>query len=1182
MKKQRLLTLVLSCACVFTSAAAVGIWSLDTEKANAAWTNDGGAVKATSQKSAVDYELEGYELEDYVVAQNDDFGGAATLSWGSDATSNLKLTNTTETASFVYKFNFTPNSGGQTALALRSAYWGDYHFVFKGKTLQYNLKAGYVALGEVFTDGAQLVEVGAIDIKDSNLTWFFLKVNGEIKMSETASDVPDVKGISVWGDQTAKLEQVSFYEESELEEYVIAQNDDFGGAATLSWGSDATSNLKLTNTTETASFVYKFNFTPNDGSGQTALALRSSYWGSYYFVFKAKTLWYHLNSADVKVGEVFTDGAQVVEVGAIDIKNSNLTWFYLKIDGRWIVSETASDVPDKKGISIWGPQAVFAQYSYNVTFTDVETKEVLAGQAIGTLPKTPANENELLGWFDQDGNEVTAETVVTKDLTVTAVFAESHNVTFTVDGEVYETYENVAYNTAIGELPVAPKKPGYDFVKWTYGGEEVTVETVVSAHMTVVAEYAERGYYTNEELEDYVVAQNDDFGAAATLSWGGDATSGLTLKNNLPTASFVYKFSYTPNGGGQTALALRSPYWGAYHFVFKGKTLMYNLNADYVTVGEVLTDGAQLVEVGAIELKNSDLTWFFLKVNGEEKMSATVANVPESKSISAWGDETAVFSQYSWTVDFNGEKKEVLNGAAIGELPAAPESEFEIIGWADQHGNILTAETVAKENITATPVFNEPHTVTFVVNGQTLATVENVGYKETVTLPECSVPGYDFVKWVYGDNEEFTAETQVVSNLTITAVLTARDFTEEELADYITVTNKDIGAAASIKNTNSSFENYKIVTENETSSVVYQFVYEKGAKPLYVVMRDIINGWGTNAGKGGASGYTFILVGSTLQTPVAVINAFSGEASLYFVEIGVIDIKDSNEVWIYVKVNGNKIINERLEKCANVSNYIGMFGDDASTATINEADDYHCLEGVVAKHTVVEVEGLAATCTEAGYTAYSYCEVCTESLVAKEILDALGHEEETVEGYAATCTETGLTDGAVCTVCGETTVAQTEIGALGHDLQAVEAVAPGCETVGATAGERCIHEGCDVIVSGCEEVPATGHTEVKDEAVASTCIERGKTEGSHCGTCGKILQEQESLPLADHDYVDGVCSVCGDEDPSADPSNGSSTDENNGSSNSSGCFGSIGGAFSGVIMAIGATFLCVKKKEEEK
>ena len=396
----------------------------------------------------------------------------------------------------------------------------------------------------------------------------------------------------------------------ELEDYVVAQNDDFGGAATLSWnwGSDATSNLKLTNTTETASFVYKFNFTPN-GGGQTALALRSSYWGSYYFIFQEKTLWYHLNSTSVKVGEVFTDGAQLVEVGAIDVKDSNLTWFFLKVNGEIKMSETASDVPDKKAISVWGPQAVFAQYSYNVTFTDVETKEVLVGEQIGSLP-------------------------------------------------------------------TAPKKVGYDFVKWTCGGEEVTAETVVSADMTVVAEYAERGYYIDEELEDYVVAQNDDFGGATTLSWpDGGATSGLTLNNDLPTASFIYKFNFTPNSGGQTALALRSSYYGDYHFVFQGKKLLYNLNTgvDYVTVGEVFTDGAQLVEVGAIEIKDSDLTWFFLKVNGEIKMSTTAANVPDVKSISAWGDETAKIAQYSYDVSFTGvETREVLAGEQIGSLPTAP------------------------------------------------------------------------------------------------------------------------------------------------------------------------------------------------------------------------------------------------------------------------------------------------------------------------------------------------------------------------------------------------------------------------------------------------------------------------------------------------------------------------------
>ena len=174
-------------------------------------------------------------------------------------------------------------------------------------------------------------------------------------------------------------------------------------------------------------------------------------------------------------------------------------------------------------------------------------------------------------------------------------------------------------------------------------------------------------------------------------------------------------------------------------------------------------------------------------------------------------------------------------------------------------------------------------------------------------------------------------------------------------------------------------------------------------------------------------------------------------------------------------------------------------------------------------------------------------------------------------------------DGVVCTVCEEVLTEQTEIAALGHDLQAVEAVAPDCETVGATAGEKCVREGCGMIVSGCEEIAAKGHTAVTDEAVASTCIERGKTEGSHCGDCGKILQEQESLPLAGHNYVDGVCSVCGDEDVSAvvpeDSSNDSSAEENNGSS---GCSGSVGSAFGGIVMVIGATAIFLKKKKEEK
>ena len=144
-KKKGFLSLLITMltVCVFSLITGI-IFSLSPVKANAA----------------------AYECEDYVVVQNDDFGAATTLSWpDGNATSGLKFSNDLPTASFVYKFSYTPNDGGDTALAVRSSYYGDYHFVFKGKKLQYNLKAGYVAVGEVFTDGAQLVEVGVIEIK---------------------------------------------------------------------------------------------------------------------------------------------------------------------------------------------------------------------------------------------------------------------------------------------------------------------------------------------------------------------------------------------------------------------------------------------------------------------------------------------------------------------------------------------------------------------------------------------------------------------------------------------------------------------------------------------------------------------------------------------------------------------------------------------------------------------------------------------------------------------------------------------------------------------------------------------------------------------------------------------------------------------------------------------------------
>ena len=64
-----------------------------------------------------------------------------------------------------------------------------------------------------------------------------------------------------------------------------------------------------------------------------------------------------------------------------------------------------------------------------------------------------------------------------------------------------------------------------------------------------------------------------------------------------------------------------------------------------------------------------------------------------------------------------------------------------------------------------------------------------------------------------------------------------------------------------------------------------------------------------------------------------------------------------------------------------------------------------------------------------------------------------------------------------------------------------------------------------------EDIPATGHKPITDAAIAPTCTAAGKTEGSHCETCGATLTAQNEVPATGHHFVDGTCTSCGAEDP---------------------------------------------------
>ena len=77
-----------------------------------------------------------------------------------------------------------------------------------------------------------------------------------------------------------------------------------------------------------------------------------------------------------------------------------------------------------------------------------------------------------------------------------------------------------------------------------------------------------------------------------------------------------------------------------------------------------------------------------------------------------------------------------------------------------------------------------------------------------------------------------------------------------------------------------------------------------------------------------------------------------------------------------------------------------------------------------------------------------------------------------------------------------------------------------CTEPGYTGDTYC--KDCGEKIGAGTAIPAKGHTEVIDEAVAATCTTPGKTEGKHCSVCNEILVAQEVIPAKGHSWDKGV------------------------------------------------------------
>ena len=168
-------------------------------------------------------------------------------------------------------------------------------------------------------------------------------------------------------------------------------------------------------------------------------------------------------------------------------------------------------------------------------------------------------------------------------------------------------------------------------------------------------------------------------------------------------------------------------------------------------------------------------------------------------------------------------------------------------------------------------------------------------------------------------------------------------------------------------------------------------------------------------------------------------------------------------------------------------------------------------------HKAVTDAAVAATCETDGKTEGSHCSVCGKVLTEQKTVKATGHDwDEGKITKAATCEEKGVKTYS-CRSCKKKST--EDVPALGHKAVTDAAVAATCETDGKTEGSHC--SVCGKVLVKQETVKATGHKPVTDAAVAATCETDGKTEGSHCSVCGKVLTEQKTIPAFGHTWDTG-------------------------------------------------------------
>ncbi len=356
---------------------------------------------------------------------------------------------------------------------------------------------------------------------------------------------------------------------------------------------------------------------------------------------------------------------------------------------------------DKDADKLVGIKSVVAQWTantYTVTFdanggeVGTKTKTVTYDSTYGNSGKLPTPTLDgytFDGWYDDNGNLVNDNTVVTTadNHTLCAHWtANTYTVKFDAnEGTVTPAEQTVTYGSTYGELPT-PTREGYTFAGWfteQNGGTQVTKETVVKtvADHTLYAHWTANTYTVKFDANEGTVTP-----AEKTVTYGSHY-------GELPTPTregYTFAGWFTEQNGGTKVMADTKVKTAKDHTLYAHWTQnIYDVRFDanggkeaYEPKKVRYGDTYKEFPPEPTRIGYEFAGWFTKKDGGNDKPVKVDTKVTASHTLYAH------WTAKKYTVKFNANEgtvtpaeKTVTYGSTYGELPTPTRKGYTFVGW---------------------------------------------------------------------------------------------------------------------------------------------------------------------------------------------------------------------------------------------------------------------------------------------------------------------------------------------------------------------------------------------------------------------------------------------------------------------------------------------------------------------